>query len=61
MITRNLTSYDVQRLMGSGASRREALAMLAILQSCEETYPDTEIIPDEVWTQMVEGAVDRAR
>ena len=60
MQIQNLTRYDVQRLMGSDASRREADAMLSILHSMEKTYPDTDAIPDDVWTQMIACAVERA-
>jgi hypothetical protein len=61
MKLKNISRHDVQQLMGSEATRREAEAMRQIISQYEDKYLDTHDIPDNLWSDMICLAIDHAK
>lgn len=60
MKLKDISIYDVKQLMGGDTTRREASMMQDILTQYEEKYLDTKDIPDTLWRDMMNLAIDQA-
>jgi hypothetical protein len=60
MKLKDIKNYDVRQLMGSDATNREASMMKDILGQFEDKYLDTKDIPDALWGDMMNLAIDQA-
>lgn len=60
MKLKDISIYDVKQLMGGDTTRREASMMQDILTQYEDKYLDTKDIPDTLWRDMMNLAIDQA-
>ena len=60
MKLKDISIYDVKQLMGGDTTRREASMMQGILTQFEDKYLDTKDIPDTLWRDMMNLAIDQA-
>ena len=61
MKLKDISIHDVRQLMGGDTTRREASMMQDILGQFEvNKYLDTKDIPDALWGDMMNLAIDQA-
>jgi hypothetical protein len=60
MKLKDISIHDVRQLMGGDTTRREASMMQDILGQFEDKYLDTKDIPDALWGDMMNLAIDQA-
>ena len=56
----DVTKEDACEMLGPIASIRVASALVEVIQSMANTYPNTDDIPIEAWNEMVHAAEERA-